>query len=95
MEEDVVVVEEKELSIINITAQLRAYSRDRGEDHVFLVVGVVDIEVGHVIIPLGYTIVIFNFCISLTIVGVQEHGIEGELGSDSLADIEQVEHLLN
>ena len=32
---------------------------------------------------------------TLTIVGVQEHGVEGELGSDSLADIEEVEHLLN
>ena len=27
--------------------------------------------------------------------GVKEHGIEGELGSDSLAHVEQVEHLLN
>lgn len=32
---------------------------------------------------------------SLTIVGVQEHGVEGELGSDSLDDIKEVEHLLN
>ena len=32
---------------------------------------------------------------TLTIVGVQEHGVEGELGSDSFADIEEVEHLLN
>lgn len=32
---------------------------------------------------------------TLTIVGVQEHGVEGELGSDSLADIEEVKHLLN
>ena len=32
---------------------------------------------------------------TLTIVGVQEHGVEGELGSNSLADIEEVEHLLN
>ena len=31
----------------------------------------------------------------LTIVGVEEHGIERELGSDSLADIEKIEHLLN
>ena len=31
----------------------------------------------------------------LTIVGVQEHGVEGELGSDSLDDIKEVEHLLN
>ena len=32
---------------------------------------------------------------SLTIVGVQEHGVEGELGSDSLDDIKEVKHLLN
>ncbi len=32
---------------------------------------------------------------SLTIVGVQEHGVEGEFGSDSLDDIKEVEHLLN
>ena len=32
---------------------------------------------------------------SLTIVGVQEHGVEGELGSDSLDDIKEVEHLFN
>ena len=32
---------------------------------------------------------------SLTIVGVQEHGVEGEPGSDSLDDIKEVEHLLN
>jgi hypothetical protein len=32
---------------------------------------------------------------ALTIVGVQEHGIERELGSDSLAHIEEIEHLLN
>ena len=31
----------------------------------------------------------------LTIVWVQEHGVEGELGSDSLDDIKEVEHLLN
>ena len=36
-----------------------------------------------------------NLIYTLTIVGVQEHGVEGELGSDSLADIEEVEHLLN
>ena len=32
---------------------------------------------------------------SLTIVGVQEHRVKGELGSDSLDDIKEVEHLLN
>ena len=32
---------------------------------------------------------------SLTIVGVQEHGVEGEFGSDSLDDIKEVEHLFN
>lgn len=31
----------------------------------------------------------------LTIVGVEEHGVEGELGSDSLAHVEEVEHLFN
>ena len=30
-----------------------------------------------------------------TIVGIKEHGIERELGSDSLADIEKIEHFLN
>jgi hypothetical protein len=28
-------------------------------------------------------------------VGVQEHGVEGELGSNSLADIKKIEHLLD
>ena len=27
--------------------------------------------------------------------GVKEHGIKGELGPDSLADVEEVEHLLD
>jgi hypothetical protein len=37
----------------------------------------------------------FYFQIMLTIVRVQEHGIKGELGSNSLADIEEIKHLFN
>ena len=33
--------------------------------------------------------------IFLTIMGVEEHGIEGEFRSNSLADVKEIEHLFN
>lgn len=35
------------------------------------------------------------FQINLTIVGVEEHAVKRELGSNSLADIEEIKHLLD
>ena len=69
MEHDIVVVEEHE-------------SCDATEHHVLLVVWVVDIQVGHVIVPFG-------------IVWVKEEGIEWELWSNTFGHIEQVKHLFN
>ena len=54
----------------------------RGEHHKLLVVRVLNIQVSHIIVP-------------LRIMWVQEHGIKGELGSNSLGNVEKVEHLLN
>ena len=69
MEEHIVVVQEDE-------------GGDTGEHGELLVVRIVDIQVGHVIIPLW-------------IVWVQHHSLEWESWSDSLDYIKQVKHLLN
>ena len=69
MEHDVVVVEEHERS-------------DRSEHHVLLVVGVLNVQVGHIIIPFG-------------VVRVQEHSLKRELRSNTLGNIKEIEHLLD
>ena len=69
VEEQVVVIKEKEAGC-------------GGKHKELLVVWVVNIEVGHVIIPFG-------------VVGIQKHGVERELWPDSLNDVEQVKHLLD
>ena len=94
VEEYVVVIQEQELYHTQINYRGFAYSRDGGKDHVLFVVWVVDVEVSHVIIPFSY-IHSLNIVLFITIVGVQEHGVKWELGSDSLADIKEIEHLFN
>ena len=69
VEHDVVVVKEHERG-------------DGREHHVLLVVRVLNVQVGHIIIP-------------FRIVGVEEHSLERELRSNTLGDIKQVEHLLD
>lgn len=69
VEHDVVVVQEQERG-------------EGGEHHELFVVGVLDVQVGHVIIP-------------LRVVGIEEHGINRELWSNALGNIKQIKHLLN
>ena len=38
---------------------------------------------------------VINIILSLTIMGIQEHSVQRELRSNSLADIKKIEHLLN
>ena len=38
---------------------------------------------------------VINFILSLTIMVIQEHSVQRELRSNSLADIKKIEHLLN
>jgi len=38
---------------------------------------------------------VINFILNLTIMGIQEHSVQRELRSDSLADIKKIEHLLD
>jgi len=69
VEHDVVVVKENE-------------SGDGCERHVLLVVGVLNVQIGHIIIPFG-------------VVGVQEHSFKRELRANTLCNVEEIEHLLN
>ena len=69
VEHDIVVVEEQE-------------GGEACKEHVLLVVGVLNVQIGHIIIP-------------LRVVGVQEHSVEGELWSNTLGNIKKIKHLLN
>ena len=69
VEENVVVVQEEEGS-------------NGGEGHVAFVVGILNVEVSHIIVPLA-------------VVGIQEHGAQREAWAHPLAHIQQVEHLLD
>ena len=69
VEHDVVVVEEQE-------------GGEGCEHHVLLVVWVIDVEIGHIVVPFG-------------VVRVEEKCIKWELWSNTSADIKQVEHLFD
>ena len=43
----------------------------------------------------NYHFLVIELLIYLTIMGIKEHSIKGELGANSFADIKKIEHLLN
>jgi hypothetical protein len=89
VEKHIVVVEEQELKKKGGVKGGGGYRGDGEEDHVLLVVGVVNIQVSHVIIPFGYMAKWIKEGWS-TVMGVEEHGVEREFRTYSFDDIQQI-----